>query len=149
MPLVWQRDPNIRLSIIGSGITEEDRSIASDRLTVVGWVPDITKALHAFRLTVAPLRYGAGLKGKVLDSMAAGLPTVMTPIAAEGMDLAPPLDQLVAVAPDALAGLIVSLHNDADRNRLLAEAGLQHVSRHYSPDVIDRLLQQVAGGCGS
>ena len=148
MPLVWQRDPHIRLSIIGSGITDEDRSIASDRLTVVGWVPEITEALHAYRLTVAPLRFGAGLKGKVLDSLAAGLPAVMTPIAAEGMDLPPPLDQLVAAAPDALADLIVSIHNDAERNRLLAEAGLQHVRRHYSRDVVDRLLRQVAEGGG-
>ncbi|HEV2335243.1 MAG TPA: hypothetical protein VGS13_07090 [Stellaceae bacterium] len=57
----------------------------------VGW--------HAVRLTVAPLRFGAGIKSKVIDSFAAGLPCVMTRVAAEGLALTGSLPQLVGDDP--------------------------------------------------
>ena len=146
MPLVWQQDPSIRLSIIGSSITAADHSMASDRLEIVGWVPDIAKALHLYRLTIAPLRYGAGLKGKVINSFAAGLPVIMTPISAEGINLPPPLDQLITDTPASMADLIVSIYNDSRRGQLLSEAGLRFVAETYSRASVDRLIEAVACG---
>ncbi len=63
---------------------------------VLGYLADLSRLLNGLRLTVAPLRFGAGLKGKVLTSFAAGVPCVMTGIAAEGMDLPASLQPLIA-----------------------------------------------------
>ena len=54
---------------------------------MVGFVPDLTDFMHQLRCTIAPLRYGAGLKGKILESFAHGLPCVMSEVAAEGFRL--------------------------------------------------------------
>src|SRR5207237_638608 len=94
---------------------------------VVAWHgprPPETVPFRRVRLTVAPLRYGAGVKGKVLDSLAAGVPCVMSPIAAEGIALPPTLQDLIGQDAAQLASRILQLHSDAAENRAAAEAGL-------------------------
>src|SRR5947209_19318347 len=65
-------------------------------VVALGFVPVLADILHQLRCTVVPLRYGAGLKGKVLDSFAHGLPCVMSEVAAEGLDLPEELAWLIA-----------------------------------------------------
>lgn len=89
------------------------------------------------RLTVAPLRYGAGIKGKVLSSLAAGVPCVMTGCAAEGLALPAALAGLVADAPDELARLIIRLHEDMAWHEELSRAGLDYVAERFAAPVID------------
>lgn len=79
--------------------------------------------LGAARLAVAPLRFGAGIKGKALKARAAGLACARTPIAAEGLPLTQMLAGCAAEDTTDLAGLIVALHSDAARNAALARAG--------------------------
>ena len=98
------------------------------------------------RLSVAPLRFGAGLKGKVLDSLAAGIPCVCSPMAAEGMDLPPDLFSLVADTPASLATVILRLHNDAADNAGIAASGLAWVRRALSAASIDKALAAAASG---
>ncbi len=145
MPLIWSRDPLIRLSVIGSNSSDEDRNLASDRVEMLGWVPDITKALQQYRLTVAPLRFGAGLKGKVLSSFAAGLPCVMTPTAAEGMDFPLELFEFVVDTAESLAVKVCQLHNDERANAAAVAAGSRYLSETYSQAIIDERLQRALG----
>ena len=142
MPLVWRRDPEIRLFVIGSNIADGDRALASDRVEIVGWVPDITEALHRYRLTVAPLRFGAGLKGKVLSSFAAGLPCVMTPVAAEGMEFPDALLGLVADTAEALASKVCELHADEAANATAVAAATRYLEETCSQAAIDERLRQ-------
>jgi hypothetical protein len=96
------------------------------------------------RLSVAALRFGAGLKGKVLDSFAAEVPCVMTPIAAEGFPLQDSLASLVTDDPDTMANLIVRLHQDAPFNRAAARDGLA-MTAGFSAEAVRQAMANAVG----
>jgi len=101
------------------------------RDSCLGAVDDLGPWLQRARVSVAPLLWGAGLKGKVHQSLASGLPCVATPVAAEGFEAHPGRDLLVAeVAPDLAAG-VVSLHSDRALWEEMSAAGLRLVRDRY------------------
>jgi hypothetical protein len=97
------------------------------------------------RLTVAPLRFGAGIKGKVLDSFAAGLPCVMTPIAAEGLPLSAALQGLVGDNPAALAERVVRYHADEMANAAAGAAAAGMAEQEFTPDRVRGALGEMLG----
>jgi O-antigen biosynthesis protein len=88
------------------------KELASEDIIITGFIPDLTSFLNNIRLSVAPLRYGAGIKGKIGSAMAVGLPVVATPIAAEGMSLTHGINILIAEDPKAFADQIITLYHD-------------------------------------
>lgn len=114
-------------------------------IEAVGWVDDLATVSDRVRLTVAPLSYGAGGKGKVLDSLAVGVLCVCTPAAAEGLNLPEPLMGLVAEIPAGLAHSIAELHEDEALNRACTDAGLPCVADWPSERRLDRLMEAVTG----
>ena len=100
------------------------------------------------RLTVAPLRYGAGVKGKVLDSFASGVPCVMTPVAAEGLELPPALRALVGADAAALAAHILRLHGDPDLHRRAVRAGRSLIRERHNEAAVTAAIQAVTEGQG-
>ncbi|KNY21199.1 glycosyl transferase [Methylobacterium sp. ARG-1] len=133
--------------LAGSVMPERLRELAAVRPGVepVGWVPDLALLFDRVRLSVAPLAYGAGVKGKVLDSLAAGVPCVCTPAAAEGLDLPEPLAGLVADTPAGLAQAILALHEDEALNRACAAAGLAYIVSMNGEGRVDARMQAAAG----
>ena len=132
MPLVWQVDPAIECVLIGSGLPVAVRALERPGVRVLGHAPDLAAALRRVRLTVAPLRYGAGVKGKVLDSFAARTPCVMTAVAAEGLALTPALRALVSDDPAGVAALICRLHRDDAAHRAAVRAGAALLRKEHS-----------------
>ena len=145
MPFVWAQAPGIEVRLVGSNMPESVRRLAGPRVQALGQIANLDDVLGQVRLTVAPLRYGAGLKGKVLSSLAAGVPCAMTAMAAEGMALPEAVARCVADTPEALAAAIVALHEDPARNQAAAEAGLAWVGEACSAEHVDRVL---AAACG-
>ena len=145
LPLVWDAEPGLVCTLAGPHMPATLSEPGDPRIHAVGHVASLPDLLNRQRLTVAPLAYGAGLKGKVLDSLAAGVPCVCTPIAAEGFDLPPPLDGLVAADPAGLAAAILRLHRDPALFTACRDAGLDYVSRAFSEAVIDAGLRRAAG----
>jgi glycosyltransferase involved in cell wall biosynthesis len=145
MPLVWRADPDVTCLLVGSHMPAAVRGLGGPRVEVVGQVADLAGVFDRVRLTVAPLRYGAGLKGKLLDSLAAGVPCVATPVAAEGIALPAALQRCVAGDAAALARLILRLHADAAENAACAAAGLALVRDAFAPGRIDALLAAAVG----
>ncbi len=82
-------------------------------MSIAGHVPDLTPYLTGCRLSVSPLRYGAGVKGKVNHAMSYGLPVVATTPSIEGMHLTPGVDVLVGDDPESFAEAIVRAYHDA------------------------------------
>src|ERR1700744_1406365 len=103
---------------------ERVKLLARDGVEIVGQVDTLAEIFERVRLTVAPLRYGAGVKGKVLESFAAGIPCVMSPIAAEGIPLYSPLDQLVGADAGQMAARIAQMHRDELAAFRASDAGL-------------------------
>ncbi len=133
MPLVWERNSDASCLIVGAGMPPKLAGTLSDpRVQLLGHVDDLSKVYGRVRLAIAPLRSGAGIKGKVIEAFATGLPCVMTPVAAEGLPLPEALCELIAGDAEGLAALICRLHEDADYSARLGQAGMSMVCRHFS-----------------
>jgi glycosyltransferase involved in cell wall biosynthesis len=145
MPAVWAIDPSIACFIAGTDLPDNLRQLAGARVRMVGAVENLNGFFHSVRLTIAPLAFGAGVKGKVLDSMAAGAPCVCTPVAAEGLNLPASLANLVRETSADLAEAIVALHNDESLNREAAVAGLDFIKDFASESRVDAALAEAAG----
>ena len=88
MPLVWQQIPELTVTLLGSNVIESVTALESDsRVKVTGYIADVMPYFLNHRVFVAPLRYGAGMKGKIGQSLEYGLPIVSTAIGIEGMNL--------------------------------------------------------------
>ena len=129
-PLVRAAVPDARLDIVGSHMTADVRALGDvPGVRAVGFVEDLDAFLARRRMTIAPLRFGAGAKGKVAASLAQGVPAVCTPVAAEGMMLSPGLDVLVGDTPEALAEHVIALLRDDALWQRLSDAGLAYARR--------------------
>jgi glycosyltransferase involved in cell wall biosynthesis len=116
-----------------------------DGVTVTGPLADLSSVFDRIRLTLAPLSYGAGIKGKIVDSLAAGIPCVYTGIAGEGMSLPAELNVCRADDDDAISEAVKQLHEDAELNRKCSAAGLSYVRQELSEMTLDRSMKQVVG----
>ncbi|WP_291776714.1 glycosyltransferase family 4 protein [Luteibacter sp.] len=132
LPLLREKDPSIILHVAGDIDEESRRSIEHPGVIVHGRVADLRPLLASSLVSVAPLRFGAGVKGKVNQAMSHGLPVVLTEIAAEGMHLNDGKEALVANTPSAMADAILRLHRDESLWMALSEAGLENVRQHFS-----------------
>ena len=140
MPLVWKIEPSITVTLVGSHMPDDVKRLASDRVHAVGYVPDVNEIYETCLLSVAPLRYGAGVKGKVLEAFAAGLPCIMTACAAEGVMVDGPLCALVGDTPTAIAEKIVDLHMNRQKAVEMSAAGLPMIRDHYPAVVADAAI---------
>lgn len=143
MPELEQLDASIPCMLVGSDMPDQLQNLRRRDVDPVGYVPALSTVFARVRLTVAPLAYGAGVKGKVLDSLAAGIPCVCTAAAAEGLNLPQPMTNLIASTPSELAHSIEALHNDEALNRSCSEAGLAYIAEHASEAKVDSLMRAV------
>ena len=145
LPLVRAQDPAITCLLVGSDMPDGLRNAVGPGIEALGQVPDIAAIFDRVRLTVAPLTFGAGVKGKVLDSMAAGVPCVCSPVAAEGLELPAALQTLVADGAAALAETILRVHADEAANAAYSREGLALISANHSESRVDEAMRQVPG----
>jgi GT2 family glycosyltransferase/glycosyltransferase involved in cell wall biosynthesis len=131
LPAVWAEAPELPCLLAGADMPAELRALAGPRLEALGHVPDLDRFYGRLRCTAAPLRYGAGIKGKVIESLARGIPCVMSPIAAEGIALPGELAWLVAADDATMAARILALHRDAARAEELGRLGLALIEAEY------------------
>jgi GT2 family glycosyltransferase/glycosyltransferase involved in cell wall biosynthesis len=124
--------PDVRLHVIGSRVPPSIRALADAAVIVHGFVEDILPYMDDCRVSVAPLRYGAGVKGKVNMAMSCGLPVVATAAAVEGMHVVAGNDVLVADDAPAFAAEVVRLYRDEALWNRLSANGLANVERHFS-----------------
>ncbi len=146
LPLVHARRPGVELQLVGSNPTAQVLELAGAGITVSGYVDHVTlNSLYASsRVVVAPLRFGAGVKLKVLEAMQQGTPLVTTTVGAQGL---PGLELVIAVAdePQRIADAIVTLLEDDARWRRVSADGRDYVRRHFSHDTMATALRQALG----
>lgn len=148
MPLLRRRLPGIRFFIVGSRPPADVMALASDEVIVTGFVDDLSALLDRMRVAVAPLRYGAGVKGKIGTTMAVGLPCVATSMAVEGMSLTDGENILVADDPASFAAAIIRLYESEWLWNDLSKAGLQFATENWSAGTAWRRLRAVLGDLG-
>jgi hypothetical protein len=133
----------VRFRAIGSNPTEEMLALASDRLVIDGFIDDLGPVLSKARVMLVPLRYGAGLKGKIVTAMAHGLPVVTTSVGAEGMALTHGENVLVADTPQDMAAAVARLYTDEMLWKRLSAAGLAFVAATTSREEGLRITRQI------
>jgi glycosyltransferase involved in cell wall biosynthesis len=131
--------------VIGTDPPSEIRSLGGAALTVHGYVPDVAPYFRNCRLSVAPLRYGAGVKGKINQSLAYGLPVVATTAAVEGMYLIDGQSALIADDAASFAAAVVRLYNDSALWRKLSAAGIEVMEQHFSFGAAQHALVELLG----
>lgn len=127
--------PGIRFHVIGKGSKTAFGDKKNEDILVHGHVPNLSAHIRNARLTVAPLRFGAGVKGKIHSSLACGTPIVTTSIGAEGMHLEHERDCLIAESPLAFAQAIERLYTDRALWEKLTKAGQKNLRVHFSAEV--------------
>lgn len=112
MPLLRKQLPGVNFYVIGSKPPTEIQELVSSDVIITGFVEDLTPLLDKMRISVAPLCFGSGIKGKIGTAMAVGLPVVATSLAAEGMSLNDGENILVADGAEDFANTIENLYQD-------------------------------------
>ncbi|RXH10106.1 glycosyltransferase family 4 protein [Bradyrhizobium guangzhouense] len=146
MPRVRKRDPEVTCFLVGPDFPHELKSAIGDGIEVLGHVASLSDVFERVRLTVAPVEFGAGLKGKVLESLAAGVPCICTPIAAEGFDFPNELAPCIASTEQELGKAILQLHRNENLNRRIGRTAAEFAAQHFSSDALDTAMRQVVGG---
>ncbi len=132
-PRIRAEAPDATFNVIGADApTEFDAYNGCDGVTMMGWIQNLDPQLDLARVSVAPLRYGAGVKGKVISALSCGLPVVCTSIASEGTGMKHGRDVIVADEPAEFAASVLRLMKNDEVWAGLSESGLRFVEQNYS-----------------
>jgi GT2 family glycosyltransferase/CDP-glycerol glycerophosphotransferase (TagB/SpsB family) len=141
-PLITQKLKGVKLFIVGNNPPPEILSLRSEQIIVTGYVEDLSPYLRDSRVSVVPLRYGAGMKGKIGEALSWGLPVVTTSIGAEGMDLVNGDHVLIADDAESFANSVVRLYTDRLLWERLSSLGRAKVNE-WSPEVVKNKLAKI------
>ena len=140
-PLLSEHLRDAKFYIIGDKPPPEVAALATERIVVAGLQRDVRPFFDSVKLSVAPLRFGAGVKGKINQSMAFGVPVVATSMAIEGMELEDREDILVADEPEAFARALIELYQSEELWTRLSENGIRKTRALYSTEAARKKLE--------
>jgi GT2 family glycosyltransferase/SAM-dependent methyltransferase/glycosyltransferase involved in cell wall biosynthesis len=145
MPRVWAELGDVEVTIVGSQPPPDVLALATPLVDVAGWVEDLEPLLMRSRLMVAPLRFGAGVKGKITQCLAAGLPVVTTSLGAEGLDVEDGESILIADEPAEIAERIIRGYRDVELWERISASGQAVIAANCSPEAIESQMRQLLG----
>ena len=140
-PLVSHRLGEAKFYIIGDKAPPEIVALATETIVVAGLQRDVRPFFESVRLSVAPLRYGAGVKGKINQSMGFGVPVVATSVAVEGTKLRDREEILVADEPEDFARALIELYESEDLWNRLSKNGIRKTRALYSTKTARKKLE--------
>lgn len=144
MPEVWARLDNVPVYIIGANPPAELQMEENENVRFCGFVEEdeLSKYYERCKMAIAPLRYGAGMKGKVLEAMYYGTPTLTTPIGAEGIEGNTGI--MVADGAREFAECIIKHYNDMEQLNKLSQIEQTYILENFSKkqlkDIIHRQI---------
>ncbi len=141
--LVKKGLPDCRFIIAGSNIPEQIQSLASDDILVEGFIPELHTLFERVKLSVVPLRYGAGMKGKIVSSLSFGVPVVATSIAVEGMDLVDGLNVSIADDVHDFSNRIIKLYYSEEDWQVLSRNSVDTAKEKFSPDKLSPKISNI------
>lgn len=142
--LIAQRLPDCHFLIAGLDTPDRIRQLQSDRLQTLDYVADLSDLFERVKLSVAPLRFGAGLKGKAISSFRYGVPVIGTPIAFEGIHLSRSYTAWwIANCPEVFASCVTKAYSNAALWLEASNRGLDCVHEHFSMDTVAPKMRAV------
>jgi glycosyltransferase involved in cell wall biosynthesis len=141
MPILRKKKAGLIFQVLGSNPPQEVQNLASEDVQIVGFVPTLDDYFNKVRLSVVPLRFGAGMKGKVVSSLAYGLPVVSSTIGIEGSGILADEHVLVADDPALFASKIIQLYEDQILWERLSNSGVDFANKNFSKEsVLEKLV---------
>ena len=147
MPHLRPLLPDVIFHVVGSKVPDEIRQLEGPDVQLHGYVEDLDPLLDQMRVSVAPLRYGAGIKGKVGSAMCAGLPVVASPLATEGMNLTHGENVIIAKDPKEYADCIAELYQNEDLWNRISKNGIEYSERAWGAEVAEKVLHDILQRC--
>jgi|GEM_PF-5132 len=148
MPLLAKQRPDITLYVYGSNMPTELKKYDADNIKMLGFAETLDGVYHDHRVFVAPLLSGAGIKGKVLEAMAYGTPTILTEVAAEGTGLTQGISTLIAQEPQEWVDAIIKLYDDKKLWAKFAENEQTLVAEKYSFEHGHKVFKKIFSSVG-
>ncbi|MDU3522497.1 MAG: glycosyltransferase [Clostridium saudiense] len=134
---------NVKFYIVGANPTDEVKKLASDNIVVTGFVENPKDIFENMDISVVPLRLGAGVKIKVLESLASGLPVITTDVGAEGIIAQNGRDILIENDPKKFAEILNKLISDEDRRKIISDNGRSTIENNYSKGYNSEVLKSI------
>ncbi|MDQ3806318.1 MAG: glycosyltransferase, partial [Acidobacteriota bacterium] len=147
-PRVRAELPGARLLLVGDNAPPDLAAYESEAVRLLGYVPDLDPLMARARVFVAPIRFGAGINGKIGEALAYGLPVVTTSIGAGGLGFEGGEQALVADTPGEFAAAVARLYRDEGLWQKLSERGRRHVEQNFTPEVVGRVINDSLRGLG-
>ncbi len=147
MPLVWKELPRLSVTLLGNTPPEAVTALRSDLVAVTGFIENVAPYFEQARIFVAPLRYGAGMKGKVGHALSYGLPIVATTLATDGFDLVNGENCLIADDAESFARAIITLYRDEALWDRLSENGTASL-RPFGREAVGERLRELFSDLG-
>jgi hypothetical protein len=148
MPLLRAKGRNIKFHIFGSHPPKEFERFDADDIVVEGYVETLDEVFEKCRVFVVPLLSGAGIKGKVLEAMSWGVPSVLSPVAAEATGLTNGISAMIAEEPEEWVEAILDLYDDEKKWQLLSDNALTVARNNYSFEHGRKLMGKALGYLG-
>lgn len=145
LPIVLKSFPDIIFNVVGPNPPEELLNLQGRNIKVHGYVKDLNEFFESARVSVAPLRFGAGIKGKVATSMAHGVPVIATDLALEGMGLVAGKNCIIANGAEEFANAICQLYVDENLWRKISHESFNFAEKNWSFDVIENRFRAILG----
>ena len=142
-PIVLESLPQVRLYVIGDKAPPEIVALSSTAIVITGYQPDVSFYFNSIKLSVAPLRYGAGVKGKINQSMGFGVPVAATSLAVEGMGLTHGEDVMIGDDPRKFAAVIEQLYVSEILWNRVSRAALAKTNSTYSRHAAEEQLRRL------
>lgn len=147
-PLIREK-AEILFYVVGSKVTEEILALEKpgNGIIIKGFVSEeeLARLYRSCRIVVVPLRYGAGVKGKVIEAVYNGTPIVTTSIGAEGIPGAEDV-MVIRDAPEEFAAAVWELYEDVERCRELCHGTQDFIKKHYSVDAAWSVVEEDFAG---
>ncbi|APF18254.1 Glycosyltransferase, GT2 family [Caldithrix abyssi DSM 13497] len=134
---------DVKFYVVGNNPPPEIKALQSEDVIVTGYVADLDPYLIKARISVSPLRYGAGMKGKIGQALSYGLPVITTSIGAEGMNLVHGEHVLIADDPEKFAEETIRLYRDRGLWKKLSRSGKQYVEQKWGPASVENKLRKI------
>lgn len=145
-PLIRKKQPKAQLDIYGAYPPPKATQLHNPKqgFNVKGWVEDAQEAMRNARICLAPLRFGAGQKGKLIDAMTCGTPSVTTTIGAESMHGNLPWNGAITDTPEDFANAAVKLYNDENQWQVAQRQGIEIINQKFDYcEIGDLLLKRI------
>ena len=148
MPILRNRLAGVNFYVVGSSMPEEIKALSGQDVIIKGFVEKLEPLFNAMKVSVAPLRFGAGIKGKIASSMCAGLPAIVTGLAAEGMSLINGKNCMIADSPKDFADAIEKVYTSKEVWSEISKNGLKLAEESWGAAPVGRKLESMLSELG-